>query len=83
MRRVVLNAFPWTQVWDGANKKWEKAADLEAISVGSKRISFTGTTPKVASAMSYCAPKNIASCSLVSCAPRADCFISFAERQSR
>lgn len=34
------------QVWDGANKKWEKAADLEAISVGSKRISFTGTTPK-------------------------------------
>ncbi|KAL3919066.1 MAG: hypothetical protein SGPRY_005767 [Prymnesium sp.] len=35
-----------SQVWDGANKKWEKAADLQAISVGSKRISFTGTTPK-------------------------------------
>jgi hypothetical protein len=34
------------QVWDGANKKWEKASELEAISVGSKRIAFTGTTPK-------------------------------------
>ena len=34
------------QVWDGANKKWEKASDLEAISVGSKRIAFTGSTPK-------------------------------------
>jgi len=34
------------QVWDGANKKWEKASDLEAISVGSKRIAYTGTTPK-------------------------------------
>ena len=35
------------QVWDGANKKWEKASELEAVSVGSKRIAFTGTTPKV------------------------------------
>ena len=34
------------QVWDGANKKWEKASELEAVSVGSKRIAFTGTTPK-------------------------------------
>lgn len=33
-------------MWDGANKKWEKASDLEAISVGSKRIAYTGTTPK-------------------------------------
>jgi hypothetical protein len=35
-----------SQVWDGANKKWEKASELEAVSVGSKRIAFTGTTPK-------------------------------------
>jgi len=34
------------QVWDGANKKWEKASELEAISVGSKRIAYTGSTPK-------------------------------------
>jgi len=34
------------QVWDGANKKWEKAGELEAVSVGSKRIAFTGSTPK-------------------------------------
>jgi hypothetical protein len=33
-------------VWDGASKKWEKASELEAVSVGSKRIAFTGTTPK-------------------------------------
>ena len=33
-------------MWDGANKKWEKASELEAVSVGSKRIAFTGTTPK-------------------------------------
>ena len=33
-------------MWDGANKKWEKASELEAVSVGSKRIAFTGATPK-------------------------------------
>ena len=33
------------QVWDGANKRWEKAPELQAISVGSRRIAFTGATP--------------------------------------
>jgi len=33
------------QVWDGANRKWEKAHELQAMSVGSKRIAFTGVTP--------------------------------------
>ena len=32
------------QVWDGANKRWEKAPELQAISVGSRRIAFTGAT---------------------------------------
>ena len=33
------------QVWDGANKKWEKAAELQAVSVGSRRVAFMGRTP--------------------------------------
>uniref|UniRef100_A0A7S3RQA4 TIR domain-containing protein n=1 Tax=Emiliania huxleyi TaxID=2903 RepID=A0A7S3RQA4_EMIHU len=34
------------QVWDGANRKWEKALELQAMSVGSKRVAFTGNTPR-------------------------------------
>ena len=32
-------------MWDGANKKWEKAAELQAVSVGSRRVAFMGRTP--------------------------------------
>jgi hypothetical protein len=34
------------QVWDGANRKWEKALELQAMSVGSKRVAFTGNPPR-------------------------------------
>ena len=34
------------QVWDGASRKWEKANELQAVSVGSKRVAFTGRTPR-------------------------------------
>ena len=35
------------QVWDGSNRKWEKAHELKAMSVGSKRVAFTGVTPRM------------------------------------